>query len=188
MDTEETIQALGRLRLAIERAAGRKMLTPRDFEFLRERVYARTRVFLSVSTLKRLWGYAPGGEPRVSTLGTLAQFLGYRSWGDFLMSDNGEEVSGYVIGDYLHVDEQLEPGQTVKIFWKPDRECTVRYLGNSTFRVEASLNTRLVPPDTFQCRLMISGEPLYIDNLRHQGNAPVGYVCGKISGVRFVID
>ena len=79
----------------------------------------------------------------------------------------------------------LDPGDCLRLTWQPDRVCDVVYLGNLTFRVEASTNTRLRRGDTFQCSLIIEGEMLYIDNLI-QGDAPaIAYVCGKKSGVRY---
>jgi hypothetical protein len=39
--------------------------------------------------------------------------------------------------------------------------------------------------DTFLCGLIIEGEPLYLDELQHNNEPPVAYVCGKKGGVRF---
>ena len=47
------------------------------------------------------------------------------------------------------------------------------------------VNTRLKVGDTFECSLIIEGEPLYLDNLRQDGHPPIAYVCGKKSGVFF---
>jgi hypothetical protein len=55
-----------------------------DFETLGERVFEETRVVLSVSTLKRVWGKVRYDSlPSATTLNTLAAFLGYTSWRDF---------------------------------------------------------------------------------------------------------
>ena len=45
--------------------------------------------------------------------------------------------------------------------------CTIRYLG------------------TFECGLIVEGEPLYLDNLRQGTRPPIAYICGKKSGVNF---
>jgi hypothetical protein len=85
----------------------------------------------------------------------------------------------------LSVEKELHYGEHLRLTWQPDRECDVEYLGNLTFRVVASKNTRLREDDTFECSLIVEGEPLYIDNLK-QGEMPaVAYVCGKKTGVRF---
>ena len=55
-----------------------------DFEALSERIFKETRVSLSASTLKRLWGKIRyEGTPNVTTLNALAQFVGYENWRAF---------------------------------------------------------------------------------------------------------
>ena len=55
-----------------------------DFEALSARIYKETKVSLSVSTLKRLWGKIRyEGTPNIGTLNALAQFAGYESWRAF---------------------------------------------------------------------------------------------------------
>ena len=41
----------------IETALGKKLQTPKDFDFLRERIYARLHILVSRTTLMRIWGY-----------------------------------------------------------------------------------------------------------------------------------
>ena len=55
MVKEESIKALCK---AIEDMMGFQMATPRNFEMLSEKIFSQQHVTLSVSTLKRLWGYA----------------------------------------------------------------------------------------------------------------------------------
>ena len=57
--------------------------------------------------------------------------------------------------------------------------------GDLQFRVIASENTRLKAGDTFECSLIIEGEPLYLDHLKQTGQLSISYVCGKLSGVFF---
>jgi len=55
-----------------------------DFEELSKRIFLQTKVSLSVSTLKRLWGKIRyEGTPNIATLNTLAQFIGYENWRAF---------------------------------------------------------------------------------------------------------
>ena len=52
------------LRTDIETALKKKLQTPKDFEFLRERIYARLHILVSRTTLMRLWGTtAHPGQP-----------------------------------------------------------------------------------------------------------------------------
>lgn len=58
-----------------------------DFEALSARIYKETKVSLSVSTLKRLWGKIRyDGTPNMGTLNALAQFVGYENWRAFTMN------------------------------------------------------------------------------------------------------
>ena len=55
-----------------------------DFQLLSERIFEDTRVRLSVTTLKRVWGKVNyDSAPSISTLNTLAQFLGHENWSTF---------------------------------------------------------------------------------------------------------
>lgn len=179
-----------RLCSEIETALGRRIRTPKDFQYLSERIYSRLHVMVSPTTLKRMWGYlADDVEPRPATLGILARFLGYRDWEDYCAHSAAlpETQSSPVMSRRLSVAAELQTGDCVRLAWLPDRVCEVEYLGDSRFRVIASANTRLRAGDTFECGLMVDGEPLYIDNLRQGDTAPVAYVCGKRSGIRFEI-
>lgn len=189
MDRTPTEDAVKLLTRQIETSIGRPVVTARDFTFLRECIFARLHIYLSESTLKRVWGYLPRGETRPYTLSVLASFLGYGSWSEYLShSSAGEEnTSSYIIGRHLCVNEGLEPGVRIELVWKPDRRCVVAYLGDNRFRVVESENTRLKSGDTFSCGFFIEGEPLYLNALEQAGREPVSYVCGKISGIRFQI-
>lgn len=172
----------------IETALNRQMQTPKDFEFLRERIYARQHLLVSRTTLMRVWGYLDEGvTPRTSTLDILAQFLGYRNWDGYrqnaLLPKNQE--SSPVFNRRLSVTSSLVRGDRLRLTWNPGRICDIEYLDNLTFKVVASENTRLQLGDTFQCSLIIEGEPLYLDKLIQGNRPPIAYVCGKQSGVMY---
>lgn len=171
----------------IETALNRQMQTPKDFEYLRERLYARLHVMMSRTTLMRIWGYVEEGvQPRVSTLNILSQFLGYKDWSGF--QENAklpkEQQSSPIMSRRLSVSELIR-GDRLRLTWLPERVCDIEYLGDLSFQVIASENTRLQAGDTFQCSLIIEGEPLYLDNLKQGDNQPTAYVCGKKTGVYF---
>jgi hypothetical protein len=177
-----------RLKNDIETALGKRMVTPKDFEFLRERIYARLRVYVSRTTLMRIWGYVDEPvEPRKSTLHILAQFLGYQDWDEYLHNSllPKEQQSSPVLTRRLSVARSLTRGDRLRLMWQPGRICDVEYTGDLLFRVISSANTRIHEDDTFECSLIIEGEPLYLDNLKQGNRPPIAYVCGKKSGVLF---
>ena len=176
------------LRTDIETALGKTLSTPKDFDFLRERIYARLHVFVSRTTLMRIWGYVDEEvEPRNSTLCILAQFLGNKDREEYEQNAllPKEQQSNPVMNRRLSVKDVLRRGDRLRLTWQPQRVFDVEYLGDLCFKVISSENTRLRAGDTFQCSLIIEGEPLYIDNLRHEDYPTMAYVCGKKSGVWF---
>jgi len=61
---------------------------------LSERVLNQTRVQLSPTTLKRVWGKIEyNSAPSISTLNALSQFAGYLNWRDFKNKSNVKEPS-----------------------------------------------------------------------------------------------
>lgn len=58
--------------------------TTADFERLSERIQEKTGAYLSVTTLKRVWGKVRyDSSPTTTTLNVLVQYLGYPNWHDF---------------------------------------------------------------------------------------------------------
>lgn len=180
---------IANLRREIETAVNRRLATPKDFDALREMIFSRLHILVSATTLKRIWGYLDDNVcTRRSTLDILARYVGYA---DFEAFENGPAASGCelpsnpIMARRIDVDEQLQPGDLIRLTWQPGRVCDVEYRGERSFCVVASQNTRLCAGNTFKCSLMIEDEPLYIDSLIADGSAPVAYVCGKRSGIRF---
>ncbi len=177
-----------RLRKEIERALHRTLRTPKDFEYLKECIFARLHIMVSNTTLMRIWGYVDEPvTPRRSTLDILARYLGYNSLEEYEKNATlpEEQQSSPVLNRRLSVSEELRPGDIIHLSWLPDRRCDIEYEGDLKFRVIESENTRIRKGDTFECSTIIEGEPLYLDNLVQEGCDPIAYVCGKKNGVRF---
>ena len=80
------------LREMIERMVGRKMVVPRDFAWLSEKVEERTQQRVSASTLRRFWGYVSEGVSASKfTKNVLANFLGYADFEEFGLSQGTGE-------------------------------------------------------------------------------------------------
>lgn len=179
---------IAKLREAVEQVLGRTLRTPKDFEQLSAAIHHRLGVMLSRNTLRRLWGNMEDvAQPRRSTLDFVARFLGYTDMDDFAAQAGKElsDTSNAVMSRRIHVGTELRWGECLRLTWLPDRVCDVKYNGSLHFSVVASQNTKLKVGDTFLCGLIIEGEPLYLDELQHNNEPPVAYVCGKKGGVRF---
>ena len=177
------------LRRDIENEVKRKIKTPYDFEFLAGVVWERLHEYISPTTLKRLWGYIAGANTtRNSTLCLLSRFLGFEDWDAYLnyLKAVEDEESDAFRGCGVRSDE-LIAGQTVEITWFPNRRCVFKYLGHNTYVVNQSHNAKLQVGDTFQAMCFLEGHPMYLDNLLHDGNAPISYVAGSKKGILKVV-
>lgn len=174
------------LKREVERVVGHELREARDFELLSKYLLKCTRERLSPTTLKRLWGYLKNEEvqTRRHTLDVLARFSGYRSYDGFCAQEEKKDdvQSGICIEERINT-ERMRHGQRLIITWLPDRRIMVKHLGDSTFEIMEAENTKLCVGDTFRCHLMIQHEPLYLDELVHQGMPPTGYVAGLRDGV-----
>lgn len=171
----------------IEKMTGRSMRTPRDYDLLAELIFKKTHESISPSTLKRLWGYLDNGiKPRRYTMDVLAKFLGYADYEAYEQRDGAVE-SNLVMARRLNVEE-LSAGRKIRLTWQPDRVCIVEHRGEGRFVVVSAINTKLSVGDTFTCHLFIEREPLFLDNLIHNGGTPTAYVAGSDNGVMFEIE
>lgn len=73
------------LREEIEKAIGKALKTPKDFDSLSARIFDKLHENISSTTLKRFWGYIHDTQSKTSetTLDILARFVGYASWNDY---------------------------------------------------------------------------------------------------------
>ena len=174
------------LKQEVERTFGRKLKEARDFEELSHLLLSHTRERLSPTTLKRFWGYLKNEEvqTRPHTLDVLAWFVGYKDFEDFCaQADCLDEVQSGIKAEERITSEGLRRGQRLIITWRPDRRIVVRHQGEGRFEIVEAENTKLSVGDTFRCHLMIQHEPLYLDEVMHQGMPPMVYVAGQKDGV-----
>jgi len=103
MSTERELILLCRTRIEQILSWGDSSLwTNSDFELLSDKIFEKTTVRLSISTLKRIWGKVKyDNSPTAATLNALANFLDYASWRDFESENHKAGVAASV--------EQSEP-------------------------------------------------------------------------------
>ena len=175
----------------VEIVAGRKMRTPRDFDYLSARIFDKTKTYLSPITLKRFWGYL-GEEQRKkpyrNTLNTLAIYAGYTSIESFTgcIDNNGCSSSEILHNPDLQT-AALNKGVVIELKWSPGRCVRIIYEGHDMFRVIESQNSKLAAGDTFLCYQFIQQQPLYLRCLVHDNSAPTGYICGKEGGIHYSV-
>lgn len=173
------------LRQLVEESADHAIATSNDFIFLSGEIQGRLKENLSVSTLKRLWGYVDGyASVRPSTLDILARFTGFPDWETFV-SDYCEvesvQSSHRVVGESLFAKD-LSVGDNVEIRWNPNRRLLLNYLGGNIFTITESENAKLKAGDRFLCQRFILNQPLFVDVLSDDGQTAV-FVMGNKGGL-----
>ncbi len=168
---------------SVEKRFGRHLKTPYDFECLSIDIEASCGATLSVSTLKRIWGYVSGyNKSRSSTLDILSKFAGYKGFDDFV-DCNKMNSKGNDILEYINTYE-LQIGDLIEIGWSKNQQCIIEYIGYLNFRVSyASEKCSLNKNDTFFCSLFTKDKPLVLDNLKQGHKAPVRFEIGNKEGI-----
>lgn len=178
-DTEQ----IARLQNTIELVVGRKIEHPKDFEFLSKQIEGYVGERISVSTLKRLWGYVnANSEVSNYTLNVLSRMAGYADWEDFCQNDYEEESSHKIVCRKLFTSA-LKRGDQICIIWKPERRIKIQYEGQDQFIVLESVNSKLQKDDIFHCLQFIEKQPLFLSGLYRKGMPPCDYVCGQNGGI-----
>lgn len=158
-----------------------------DFEKLRDALCESSPETLSLSTLKRLWGYVEGWQsPRIGTLDILARYVGqpdYRHFVEKCDIDNPAQ-SRFLTEDVLSV-HHLEPGAELELTWLPGRKVRVRYEGDFCFEVVENHASKLQTGYRLRCTLLGQGHPLYADVSVPGERESRPYLAGKESGINF---
>lgn len=162
----------------------KEVVSPTDFNSLNLVIRKATGRNISVSTLKRIWGYVSyPHKPSNEILSILSVYAGYRDWHDFVNSDSVAESSDFIGADIIKSSE-LKRGARLQLGWKPDRVCVLEYQGKSEFKVVESQNSKLATGDFFSCSVFAKGEPLICHDVRRQGELlSEGYMAGKTDGI-----
>lgn len=167
----------------MELLVGRKIRSPKDFDFLARQILGYMNEKISVSTLKRMWGYvASESKPSLFNLDLLSRMVGYPDWNAFVGGQDSSASSRFfmrskLIADALDVDEE------VRLTWNPGRIVTIKCLGNDTFVVLDAINSKMQVGDTFVCHQFVAGEPCYLSNYQRANCAPTNYAFGQSGGI-----
>lgn len=167
-----------------EKVLGKSMVTPTNFDELSLHIKKSTGRNVSVSTLKRIWGYVDyPHKPSNEILSILSVYVGYSDWHDFIKAGSVTDSSDFIGADIVKTSE-LTRGSHLQIRWKPDRFCILEYRGESEFKVIESQNSKLNEGDIFSCSVIAKGEPLICHEVRREGKLfSEGYVAGKTDGI-----
>lgn len=139
-------------------------------------------------TYKRLYGYVGDShKPRVQTLDTLATYLEFKDYAgfvDWLKTSTRYNSSFFDAGQLVSSD--LEPGECVEIGWSPNRVLRLEYLGDSTYRVLESRNSKILADDIFVTGCFIKKSPLFLPYIERNGERTASFVAGRNGGLSIV--
>lgn len=172
------------LQQAVEDRYGQAINSPTDFAGLCDQLALAQGEHISVSTLKRVWGYVTGyATIRVSTLNILSRYAGCRDWRDFCDTLANPDVSDFPAGDVV-VLSTLKVGDNVEVKWSPGRRIVAQYLGQGRMRVIESQRSKLAVGTTFSCNGFVNGEQLILTQVEtSSAEQALTYVCGKRGGI-----
>jgi hypothetical protein len=81
-----------------------------DYELLGQKIQEVTNVSLSIATLKRIWGKIRyDSRPTITTLNTLAQFLGFENWRAFTQHHRKMNGNGHAHVAVEHAGQPVMP-------------------------------------------------------------------------------
>lgn len=175
---------LSALRQAVEDRYGQAINSPADFAGLCDQLALVQGEQISVSTLKRIWGYVTGYSTiRVSTLNILSRYTGCRDWRDFCDTLSSPDVSSFPSGDVVAMST-LRVGDLVEVKWAPGRRIVALHLGQGRMRVIESQRSKLAVGTTFTCAGFVNGEQLMLTQVEAAGSdKSLTYTCGKNGGI-----
>jgi hypothetical protein len=182
-------------RSKIEKVFGKTIRYSSDYECLAMDIEERTHEHIGINTLKRLLGdIKASNEPRLATLDIVARYLGFPNWDvygmEFNKGGNSEFSKKQNMGEETMFElrtSNLKKGQKVEIQYYPDRQLILEYMGDDTFKVRKSVNSKLSADDTFKVSIMYKDYPLFLPSVKSKNGQELGsFTAGKISGLTYI--
>lgn len=180
-----TTPEIEELKELIEQKYGKSLSTTTDYEEFSIYLKQKTSKNVSASTLKRLYGYVKDDhKPRNVTLDILAQYIGYKNYKDFTtwLKKSTQFNSSFFMADQL-ISNDLQKGMELTIGWSPNRLLHLRYLGESTYEITASENSKLRVGDRFVTGCFIKEQPLFLPYIERDGKRTAPFVAGRNGGL-----
>lgn len=159
--------------------------TTNDYKSLSVAIADSGAGYISVSTLKRIFGYVNDHhKPTMTTLDIIARYVGYGCYEEFYKEILGANtVTSAFLADNQIWSKDLNIDDIVEVGWAPNRYLQLRYIGKDQYQVVQAKNTKLLVGDTFKVVIFVLGEPLYLDAV-YRGDLMLGpYVAGVRGGV-----
>lgn len=147
------------------------------------------KIGIGETTVKRMLGLVGENSPErnrtphISTMDILAKWLGYDSYKSLLREIGEQDYSSeFTSIDSIDVRD-LEGGTQVQIKYEPARVIVMTYLGNSTFMINESINSKLQKGDRVTVSFLVLGQELIVKELMRGDRNIGGYRGAKDGGL-----
>lgn len=155
-------------------------------EFLRNDIEARIGEALSLNTIKRLTGILPYNcEPREVTLDIIARYLGYRDYNQLQLAIQNKISDFNTLSSFIDLKSQ-PLGKEIVIKWNPRRILNIRHLGQGVYRVEQSINSKLLTGDELKLSQIAEGFPFIVKEVVREGRPIGNYTAAQTEGVSYI--
>lgn len=182
---QKEIPELYTLLREVENKYGRPLEHTNDFRVLSALIEYECKEVVSVSTLKRLWGYvSQQTTPRSATLDVLSRFVGFKNFQDFRFSMLGASCDS---SEYVNVScvtaHDVPAGGGLTVGWAPNRLLHLKKIGEHEWEVVSSQNSKLLAGDRFEAACFFRGLPLFLPAVHRGGEVLPSYIAGKKDGL-----
>ena len=163
--------------------------TPSEFNQVSITVKKKTGHTISLSSIKRLWGYVNyNSSPSQNILNILSRFNDFDDWDDYLRryGSQGIDESSHFLNENMIESESLNQGDILLIKWDKDKSCKILYVGAHRFKVLESSNIKLLPDDEFLMHSVTVGLPFFAAEIHRGSELIAGYIGARRSGVQSI--
>lgn len=177
----EIVELLG----IVEERYGKTLKTSSDFDEFTLVLKRDIGENVSVSTLKRLWGYVNDTHvPRVHTLDILSNYIGYANFKEFCswLKTSSKYNSSFFSTNQIQ-SRDVKIGQLLEIGWSPNRYIKLRYEGNSMYVVEEAHESKLMKGDHLPVDNFFTGHPLYMPYIIRNDEKTQSFIAGRNGGL-----
>ncbi|MDE7408823.1 MAG: hypothetical protein K2N09_02255 [Muribaculaceae bacterium] len=166
---------------------GYEPTTPTGFNDLIRQIQQITGDSLSLSSIKRIWGYIPyDGDFSPTTLNILARYNGIKDWESFKKSlvanTNVDDQSGFH-DNAITETSKYRPGDRIELNWNDGKACGLECVGHMRFRVLRAENIKLKTSDIVTLHTLCIGQPVYISDIIRGDMQFTAYVGAKKGGL-----
>ena len=168
---------------------GYEPTTPSEFNDLILRIKKATGESLSLSSIKRIWGYVKHtGDFSHTTLNILARYNGMKDWESFKKRIDTEVPLTNDDDSGFHSDSMVDtgrykPGDRIALRWNVGKGCVVECVDYMRFKVTKSMNIKLKEGDIVTLHTLCIGHPVYVSNIQRGDMHFTSYIGAKKGGL-----